>query len=107
MIAPGETTEVTRPEVAVWMPAAILQSKGHYELAAEEYSRMVQLSPARCIDFIINQATECYASLADWEALDSWLSQLKQYSRMPPVRNEDYLQALSKFDQGDYSSASG
>ncbi|NEJ84125.1 hypothetical protein GR268_47695, partial [Rhizobium leguminosarum] len=33
------------PAVAAWMLGAILQSKGFYELAAEEYTRLLLQSP--------------------------------------------------------------
>jgi lipopolysaccharide biosynthesis regulator YciM len=103
------------PAVATWMPGAILQSKGFYELAAEEYTQLLQQSPpslAGGIEFVINQTTDCYARLADWSALSAWLPQIVNYTTktdkpLSLAFDSNYLQALAKFDQGDYGAASG
>jgi hypothetical protein len=114
--APDQEDAVV-PTVAAWMPGAILQSKGFYELAAQEYTRLLLQSPpllAGGAEFVINQTTDCYARLADWEALNKWLPQIGNYTAKLQVDKPvslsfdgNYLQALTKFDQGDYGAASG
>eukprot|EP01117_Protostelium_nocturnum_P004771 TRINITY_DN1729_c0_g1_i6.p1 TRINITY_DN1729_c0_g1~~TRINITY_DN1729_c0_g1_i6.p1 ORF type:complete len:2769 (-),score=631.24 TRINITY_DN1729_c0_g1_i6:553-8859(-) len=110
-------------QFSLWLNGVLLESKGMYEEAIEEYYSFLshekresnELTP-KSVEFITNQLTECIINLSDWERLSTWLDQLKKlqikYSTSPEIRSSfyiqrdiNYLQALSKYDNGEFNQS--
>ncbi|KAL6068818.1 Serine/threonine-protein kinase smg1 [Balamuthia mandrillaris] len=116
------------------LQAAYLQSRGHYEAAIDNYKRVLSGSEEplpnlqmNSVAFVVDQTTECFVKLADWEGLIRWLHSLKSlrdnyanqphgstapssglpfYTSFMPRMDLNYVQALSRYDQEQYDKAS-
>jgi hypothetical protein len=71
-----------------WVQGLVAHAQGRYESAVQDYTGFLasgdlKYLSANTVEFVVNQLTECYVSLGDWQGLEAWLGTLKQVRKTP------------------------